>query len=467
MLLTITSLQPPATDLGYLLHKHPDRAQTFTLTFGRAHVLYPVAMHERCTAALLLDVDPVSLARRAQRGEGAGALSDSYVNDRPYVASSFLSVAISQVFGSALAGRCGERPELVDASLSLEADVAALPCRGGEGLVRRLFEPLGYALSVRDHPLDEAFPAWGRSPYLMVGLSAACRLRDLLAHLYVLLPVLDDEKHYWVGDDEVDKLLRHGERWLAAHPERELIVSRYLKHQRRLTRQALSRLLEEDQPDPDAEEAAHAREEQEVEARTGLHERRLAQVAMVLKEHGAERVLDLGCGEGRLLRVLMHDRAFKEIVGMDVSVRALESAARRLHLDRAPTGQQNRVRLLHGSLTYRDRRLSGFDAAAVIEVVEHLEPSRLAAFERALFEFAKPRVVVLTTPNAEYNVKFESLPAGRLRHADHRFEWTRADFEAWTARIGRRFGYTAQILPVGPEDPLVGAPTQMAVMIRG
>src|SRR5690349_1029846 len=188
MLLTITTTHRPATDLGYLLHKNPARAQSFALGFGQVHVFYPEATEERCTAALLLDVDPVGLVRK---DHGAGFTLDQYVNDRPYVASSFLSVAIAQVFGSALAGRSKERPELAEAPLPFEARLAVLPCRGGEAFLRRLFEPLGYAVAVTRHPLDERFQEWGEGPYYTVTLRADCRLRDLLTHLYVLIPVLD------------------------------------------------------------------------------------------------------------------------------------------------------------------------------------------------------------------------------------------------------------------------------------
>jgi 3' terminal RNA ribose 2'-O-methyltransferase Hen1 len=464
MLLTVTTTGTPgapATDLGFLLHKNPARVQSFELSFGRAHVFYPEASPERCTAALLLDVDPVGLVRRP--GEAALA---QYVSDRPYVASSFLSVAIGAVYGTALAGRSRERPELAERARPLEASLAVVPCRGGEALLQRLFEPLGYALEARRHPLDERFPAWGEGPYFTVGLRAAARLRDLLAHLYVLVPVLDDEKHYWVGEDEVEKLLRHGQGWLAAHPERDVITRRYLKRRRSLVEAALAR-LSDDAPEPDAAKEARDDEEAAVERPLGLHEQRIGAVVAALRASGARRVLDLGCGEGRLLQALLPERSFGEIVGLDVSHRALERAAERLRLDRQPTARRERVTLLHGALTYRDRRLAGYDAAAVVEVVEHLDPPRLAAFERVLFEHARPGTVVLTTPNREYNPKFATLPAGQLRHRDHRFEWTRPELQRWAEGVASRFGYAVRFLPIGPEDPVVGAPSQMAVFSRG
>jgi 3' terminal RNA ribose 2'-O-methyltransferase Hen1 len=465
MLLTLTTTHTPATDLGYLLAKHPARLQSFPVSFGEAHVFYPEANDERCTAALLLDVDPVALSR-GRKGTGGPPL-EPYVNDRPYVASSFLSVAIAQVFGTALAGRSKERPELIGTPIPLCAHLPCVSCRGGEGFLRALFEPLGYTVQASRHPLDARFPEWGPSPYFAVTLEATVRLRDLLGHLYVLVPVLDDQKHYWVGEDELDKLLRHGQGWLAAHPAREAIATRYLRHRRSLAREALARLTLEEQPDPDAVEAAGNAEEAAVEAPLRLNDQRLAAVVARLTESGAGRVLDLGCGEGSLLRALLKERQFTHIVGVDVSHRALEIASERLRLERLSDRERQRIALLHGSLTYRDRRLEGFDAAAVVEVIEHLDPPRLDTFARALFGHARPATVVLTTPNAEYNATWPSLPAGRFRHRDHRFEWTRAEFQAWAEAAAAQFGYTVAFYPVGPEDPALGPPTQMGVFNRG
>ncbi|HKR96540.1 MAG TPA: 3' terminal RNA ribose 2'-O-methyltransferase Hen1, partial [Candidatus Angelobacter sp.] len=196
MLLTITTHHQPATDLGYLLHKNPARLQSFELSFGHAHVFYPEATNERCTAALLLDVDPVGLVRNRRGPAGEGGSLDRYVNDRPYVASSFLSVAIAQVFASALGGRSKGRQELAETPIPLTAKISVLQCRGGEELIKKLFEPLGYQLLIQQHVLDEKFPEWGESSYYTVELSAQTRLQDLLTHLYVLIPVLDAEKHY-------------------------------------------------------------------------------------------------------------------------------------------------------------------------------------------------------------------------------------------------------------------------------
>ncbi len=466
MLLTISTTHQPATDLGFLLHKNPGRLQSFRLPFGRADVFYPEADADRCTAALLLDIDPVGLVRPKAGGANAGGWPEQYVNDRPYVASSHLSVAIATVFRSALAGNSRDRSELAESAIPLEARIPAVPSEEGAGLVRSLFEPLGYAVEIQGHPLDGRFPEWGDSPYFSVSLASECRLRDLLAHLYVLLPVLDDDKHYWVGDDEVDKLLRFGEGWLGSHPQRDLISRRYLKHQRGLVHQALAQLLDAGQSDPGAAAARQEQEEERLEAPLRLGEQRIQSVLTTLRELGATRVLDLGCGEGRLMGELLREPGIGAVTGLDVSHRALETAHRRLRLDTLPDRQRERITLLHGSLTYRDQRLSGYDAAVAMEVIEHIDAPRLDAFEEVVFGSARPGAVLITTPNAEYNTLFSGLPAGTFRHRDHRFEWTREQFQIWARLAAERRKYEVRFEDIGPEDPVHGAPTQMGVFTR-
>jgi 3' terminal RNA ribose 2'-O-methyltransferase Hen1 len=464
MLLTISTTHYPATDLGYLLHKNPSRLQTEALSFGKAYVFYPAASVEFCTAALLVEIDPVALVRgRGPSGEG-GQL-EQYVNDRPYAANSFLSVAMGRIFSTAMSGRSKDRPELAEVPIPLTAHLPVIAVRGGEELVRRLFEPLGYAVELKGSQLDDKFPEWGASPYVGLTIAGTVRLQDLLTHLYVLIPVLDNEKHYWVANDEIEKLLKRGEGWLGTHPEKDLIVSRYLKRQRSLTREALSRLLAEDTPSDEVDEIPSA--ELPVTERTpSLHDQRLQTVLSVIRDTGAKRVVDLGCGEGKLLKLLLSEKQFDTILGMDVSWRSLEIAKERLRLDELPERQRSRIELIQGSLTYRDQRLNGFEAAAIVEVIEHLDAPRLATFERIVFEFARPTHVVLTTPNAEYNTIFETLPAGEFRHGDHRFEWKRAEFEGWASGVAERFGYGVRFEPVGPVDMEKGAPTQMAVFTQ-
>ncbi|WP_067836628.1 3' terminal RNA ribose 2'-O-methyltransferase Hen1 [Nocardia lijiangensis] len=565
MLLTITCTRPegaawPATDLGFLLHKNPERVQAFEQSYGTAHVVYPEADPARCTAALVLEVDPIRLVRGRSRGTPDFSLGQ-YVNDRPYAASSLLSVAIGAVFRTALHGQCKTRPELALAALPLRIELPAVPCKGGSEAAERVFAPLGWTVSTTPLPLDPAFPEWGDSHYLRLALTGEMRLADALSHLYVLLPVLDGAKHYWMAADEVDKLIRAGGGWLAEHPERGWITRRYLARRQSLVRTALARLAEIDETDPDelgavedyvdAENAVgditsgpplgagasgagsadshadgpairtHAADSvgahddgtsvptgplaglasaaEDVEGRSpgdavslaapaadsmtpehsagpdideaagrapSLAVQRRAEVLAALGEVGAQRVLDLGCGEGALLRELLADRMFTEIVGVDVSMRALHIAKRKLRLDRMPERVARRLTLLQGALTYTDARLRGYDAAVLMEVIEHVDPPRLGALEHAVFGTAAPRSVVVTTPNSEYNAAYESLPAGKFRHDDHRFEWTRTEFAAWATGVAERNGYRVQLRPVGAEHPEFGAPTQLALFTK-
>ncbi|PTA42444.1 3' terminal RNA ribose 2'-O-methyltransferase Hen1 [Micromonospora sp. RP3T] len=476
MLLTLTTTHRPATDLGHLLVKHPDRVQSFDLPAGTAHVFYPEADEARCTAALLVEVDPLKLGGgrgRRQSTAPEGFTLGQYVNDRPYAASSLLSSALTKVFRSALRGESRDRPELAATDLPLTVRVPVLRCRGGAELAVRVFAPLGWTVTATPVPLDETYPDWGDSRYVDLTLSGTLRLADALNHLYVLLPVLDDAKHYWVAPDEVDKLLRAGSGWLADHPERGLITRRYLAHRRALAGAALARLAElrlaDEPPADDSVDPGTAGDAPAGDAdprRASLAVRRREAVLAALRDSGASRVLDLGCGGGALLTALAADRRFTEVVGVDVADRSLAMAARRLRLDRLPERQRDRIHLRQSALTYRDDRLRGYDAAVLMEVVEHLDPPRLPALEDAVFGHARPGTVVVTTPNVEYNVRYEGLGPGRFRHADHRFEWTRAEFAAWVTRVAAAHGYTATIGGVGDDDPEVGTPTQLAIFTR-
>jgi 3' terminal RNA ribose 2'-O-methyltransferase Hen1 len=473
VLLTLSTDHRPASDLGFLFHKHPDRVQAFELPFGTAHVFYPLCSDNQATITLMLDVDPVRLVRGS--GEGEGGWLEQYVNDRPYSANSLLSVALVRVFRQAMAGISKERPDLAQMVFDWQIHLPVVPVRPGEAFLRSLFEPLGYSLRVERLMLDPTYPEWGESYFYNLDLSVTAKLSDVLTQLYVLIPVLDNDKHYFVSEDEVEKLLRFGEGWLEQHPERENIIGRALKRRHSLIDAARSRLdaLLDEPVLADSEAIANIEQEKEAvertardpEQRSSLHEQRLERVLALLKQHKVKSVADLGCGEGRFLKKLLADSQFSRIVGLDVSVQALLIANKKLKLERQEHVTK-RIELIHGALTYRDQRLMGFDAAVLIEVIEHLDEARLKALERVVFEFARPQLLIVTTPNREYNALFPDLEPTKLRHRDHRFEWTRAEFVAWANSAAERFGYSVQFEAVGLADPIHGAPSQLAVFER-
>ena len=460
MLLTISTTHHPATDLGFLLMKHPDNVHSVELSFGRATLFYPEASEARCTAAITLDVDAVELVR------GKGSIEDQYVNDRPYAASSLLSVSLGRLLNTAMGGRSKHRQELAEQAIPLEAAITPLPARGGADLLARMFEPLGYTVEVQSIPLDPAHPEWGDSPYVSLKLVGEVRLAALLTHLFVLIPVLDNNKHYYVGDAEVEKLLRKGEGWLEAHPERELIVRRYLRGLGELVRKANFQLDERVEAEDSEEHARRDATEEAIEKPIRLNDQRMERVVGLIRELGAASVVDLGCGEGRLLRELLKVPALGRIAGVEVAPRVLAGASDRLKLDHMPDIKRQRIELLQGSLVYRDDRLKGFDVAAVVEVIEHMEAERLPAFEAAVFGHARPGAVIVTTPNREYNALFEGMKPGAMRHPDHRFEWTRAEFRHWAESVALAHGYAVRFDGIGSEDPAHGHPTQVAVFTR-
>lgn len=455
MQLEITLTRSPgatwtARDLGFLLHKHPDHLHTREVAAGTASIFFPERGDERTRAILHLDVDPVGLVRG--KNEQSEGLLGQYVNDRPNAASSFLSVAIGRCFGQSLAGKSKNSQDLAGQALPFAARI--LPLSMPEGLAEKLFAPLGYSVAIED--------VSGHSGLKIAGTK---RLSELLNHLYVLVPVLDGHKHYFVGEDEVENLLAKGEGWLASHPEKELIARRALKHRKSLAQLALQRLAE-DTPEPEEEESSPGRTEETLEQPIRLHDLRLDAVAQLLAESGAASVLDLGCGEGKLIRRLLKDRRVQKILGIDSVMASLQRCSERLRLDTAGQHVTDRVSLAQGSLTYADRRWAGFDAATLVEVIEHIDPDRLPAVERSLFGAAKPGMVVITTPNREYNALFEKLASGKFRHADHRFEWTRVELAAWAERVASAYGYGIEIKPLGPEHESLGAPSQLAIFRR-
>jgi len=297
------------------------------------------------------------------------------------------------------------------------------------------------------------------SKYFTLQLKHTITIQDLLNHLYVLIPVLDNDKHYFVSEDEIQKLLDKGKSWLSTHPEKEQITKRYLVNLGSLTKKALLKLNENEDFEIENREVSI----EEKKRKETLHQKRLKLVLEQAEKTGAETILDLGCGEGKLLKMLLKKKQFKKIIGMDVSYQELTRAKERLYWDEMSPKQKERITLFQGALTYRDKRLEGYEIATVVEVIEHMDLNRLQAFERVLFEFAKPKYIILTTPNAEYNALFENMEESQMRHNDHRFEWTRGEFEKWANIVAEKYNYKAKFLPIGEVDKKYGAPSQMVI----
>jgi len=439
---------PPATDLGFLLHKHPDRVQRFATTQGEATVFYPVAEADRCRVVLHVD------GRGARVDTHADV--DRYVNTIPYAASTRLVVAIGKVFGDAIAGRCTSRAELVDHAWNVTVLIPSVPARG-ELRPADVFGPLGWSVTARAEPLMPA--DWGDSDFATLTLSGRFTVRDSLRHIAVALPALAGDKHYFVDDDEVDKLLRLGDGWLADHPRRDAIVRGYLKNLGGLTTEALTRLGSDrvDQESADDETRAVETRRRSPDTRQTLADERVGWVAEIIRGTQARSVLDVGCGEGRLLDALSADSVATRLAGVDVSTDELHSAARRLERRRG-------IELWQSSLLYTDERCRGFDVVVLMEVIEHIDPGRLPVAVDSVFDTMQPGAVIVTTPNAEYNPVYGL--DNSFRHPDHRFEFTRDEFETWCGRVAADYSYEVALSGIGQFVDGVGTPTQSAVFRR-
>lgn len=464
-MLFISTTHNPASDLGYLLRKNPANLYEGKTAFGTLKVFYPEVSEEKTTAVLVVEIDPIALVRRKEDQGSA----EQYVNDRPYTANSYVSVGIAEAFGSAMGGGSKERPELAETAIPLTLRIPVVRAKKGEDLIRRFFEPLGYSVEITALPLDEKFPEWGQSSYFDVTLTGTQRLCDALRHVYVLLPVLDEKKHYYMDKQEVEKIISKGKGWLADHPEKALILRTSLGRKPSLMREAFEQLsnAEPDLKAPDEEsvdpaEATNQPVERAPKKQT-LHRQRHDRVTELVRELKPKSVIDLGCGEGKFIRSIIPIQGIEKIVGLELSYYTLERAIKTLQLEDGGGRYGHRVELIHGSLLYRDKRTEGFDVATVIEVIEHMEAHRLPAFAKVVFGFAKPKTVIVTTPNREYNAVYNDI---EFRHDDHRFEWTREEFQNWVNGVCDQFGYEAEIEGIGDEHPEYGCPSQMAVFKR-
>ena len=455
MLLTVTTSSPPATELGWLLHKHPDKVQRFDVKGGQAHVLYPEVSEARCTCALIVDIDPVTLVRGKPGSAGAGVVRD-YVNDRPYTANSITAAAMCEVFRSALNGRCEGRERVATTPLALEATLASVRLGAGAERIGRLWGALGWEVEVT--PVDGTGEDAKFAQLTLRGERHT--LGALLRQLAVLVPAMDGRKHHYVSANDIEVLVRRGAEWLGEHPDREWIAKRFLNRQQTLAEAALERLApEEGEDDPETGETrmrANA-------LRVPLQKARIETVRTRLIERGARRIVDVGCGEGALVRALMSEPAVEEVIGVDASTTALERAEHRMR--RAPEAQRAKVKLVHGPGGAVDPRWRACDAVALVETIEHIDPECWPSVERCVFEVAQPATVIVTTPNREYNPLYGIAP-GTRRHRDHRFEWTREEMRAWCEATAERYGYTVEIEGIGAVDPEHGAPTLMGVFTR-
>ncbi|MCB9396207.1 MAG: 3' terminal RNA ribose 2'-O-methyltransferase Hen1 [Acidobacteria bacterium] len=458
MLLQIAVQGVEANQIGYLLHKNPANLHHRRLSFGEGWVFFDTNEKNRVSFNLYVEVDPIRLSRQLDQSPSFDL--KPYVNDRPYVANSYLSVALNVFFRSAIAELDSDSKPHAKTEHTVTVHLPVVSMRGDASIFQRVFEPLGYGIQLQKLPFADPYLDPDRSPLYALTLSVQAPIGLVLRHLYVLIPVLDKDKHYFVGSDEIEKLLRAGQGWLENHPAKELITQRYLLFSG-LSKQALSRIEKKEEALPDQDDS-----EPFVEKKIHLNELRIQRVVEMLLAQKASQVLDMGCGSGTLLQHLLSERSITKLTGVDASINVLQIAERKLKLDRLSTRMRQKIQLIQSGLTYRDARLLGHDAIALIEVIEHLDSWRLKDLTQVIFDYLKPRLLIVTTPNREYNALFENMPADSLRHSDHRFEWTRSEFTEWCQEQCKEWEYQVEFSGIGPEHEQYGCPTQMGVFTK-
>lgn len=466
MILIISAVGKDCQKLSYLLQKSPFVVGEFDVGASfKTYVFFPEYSEERTTCAVMFDMNSIELVKslKAHDRHATYSLFD-YINDRPYVSSSFTCSIISDVFRSALNGKCREYPDLPNQEFDLSARFY-VSMKTKDDLIKELFEPLGYELSYSTErpPVDSMYEQFGESPYYDVTISRRETVKDLLSHLYILIPILDKMRHYGPSSDEVKKIMKIGDSWLKDHPSKKKIVGRYFGKKKELATSVLDRLEDQIKDEQRIDENS----DDEKETRTPLAGQRRKAIIRTLREHNVKTVLDLGCSTGKLSFELIDTPGIVKVTGADISARAIEKAVleKRIH-KKMTEDQKSRLDFVIASAIYRDLRFSAFDAIVLQEVIEHFDSWKLRVAEDVVFKYSGPRVVVVTTPNIEYNVLFENLENGKLRHRDHKFEFTRGQFKEWANRICKQFGYTVSFEDIGEFVENIGTQTQMAVFVR-
>ena len=441
MLLTLACSGKDAPDLSWLLHKRPNRLQAFDLPYGKAFVFFPEYTETRSVVSLLLEINQEALNDLCKNKEG----EFQFVNPRQFLSSSLLSGAIGKVFSSAIKGICADKPELVNKEYDLELELTNFSCRLKPEYVARIFKPLGYAIAFDNISSD--FPR----EKLIVGnlrLKGKTNLKDLLSQLYILIPVFDRYLHFWIDEPQLQRFIRLTAGWLESHPEKRFILTEYFWP----AADFKSRVLERFNAIPglSSNEKAQPLKIQRHEA-----------IEATLAIHGAKTIIDLGCGEGSLIFYLLEQKKYAKIAGTDISAKNIESAKKRI------AGRPSRAcredDLFVSSLTYPDKRLRGYDAAVLSEVIEHFEINRMNTVMKNILGAAKPQIFIMTTPNRAYNNQFSGLADGAMRHPDHRYEFTEEEFTNFCRKNASAFGYEVELEPIGEISPEFGAPTLMGV----
>lgn len=445
MQLTIRATGENVKAISHLLSKNPNNLYERNHKGHLVRLFYSEFTEERVEVTIFVTPDPIELM---QKGSNTYDITH-YINDREFAVSSIFTSFIRSALGTALNGQPKEEYiKWVDYRFPFTFEFGPVASTLSDQHIKDLFEPIGYEVAITRPEIHYAIDLKDKSSARFLALSGSQTLQDALRHLFVLIPVIDNYKHYFIDEKEIEKLERYGEGWLEGHPLRDMIYRQALRFKE------IYSLVEGSNPDAAADQPAK---------KVRLNDLRYEKIVETAQSLDPKTIVDFGSGEGKLSVRLAFMDGVKEILAVEPSEAENLKAKRRFDKAKEVPGFVE-PKTLWGSLFYYDERLKGKDLIVLCEVIEHIDEQRLPkAMDLILHQYA-PKSFIITTPNREYNDVYDM--EDHFRHDDHRFEWTREEFQTWCKERNHQHLYELEFFGIGEEHPSQGFPTQMCVFKR-
>ncbi|MCK1992095.1 3' terminal RNA ribose 2'-O-methyltransferase Hen1 [Peribacillus muralis] len=445
MQLTINASGNNVKAISYLLSKNPNNLYERKHKGHVVRLFYSTFTETEMEATIFVTPDPIELVKNTANSYDI----THYINDREFAVSSIFCSLIRSALGTALNGQPKEEhAEWVNHPFSFQFDFGPVVSTLSDNQLRELFEPIGYEVSITRPDIQYSFDMKDRSSTRTVSLKGLKTLQEGLRHLFVLIPVIDNYKHYYIDEKEIDKLERYGEGWLDDHPMRDFIYRQSLRFKE------VYSIVENKKPEMKKDDK---------ESKVRLNDLRYEKIFDTVSQMHPSSVVDFGSGEGKLSVRLGFIEGVKEILAVEPSQSATLKALGRF--DKVKDKEKFVIpKPLWGSLFYYDEELKNKDVIILCEVIEHIDEHRLPKVMDTILQDYQPRALILTTPNREYNEVYDMEDA--LRHNDHRFEWTRAEFQQWCTARNHDDSYDLRFEGIGEEHVTQGCPTQMCVFER-
>jgi 3' terminal RNA ribose 2'-O-methyltransferase Hen1 len=445
MQLTIQASGDNVQAISYLLAKNPNNLYERNHKGHLVRLFYSKFTETELEVTIFVTPDPIEMVKNNSNSYDI----THYINDREFAVSSIFCSFIRSALGTALNGQPKEEHlKWVNHPFSFNFEFGPVVSSLSDEKLMNLFEPIGYEVTINRPEIEYSFPIKTKSSARYLSIKGMKTLQEGLRHLFVLIPVIDNYKHYFIDEKEIEKLERYGEGWLEQHPLRDLIYRQALRFKE------IYSLVENSSKD-----------EKKVEPvkKVRLNELRYEKIVNAVSQMKPRSVVDFGSGEGKLSVQLGFVEGITEILAVEPSESASLKALERFN--KVKNKEKFVIpELLWGSLFYYDERLKDKDVIILCEVIEHIDETRLPKAMDTLLHDYQPGALIITTPNREYNELYDMEE--HLRHNDHRFEWTRAEFRQWCTERNYSNDYELLFDGIGEEHPSHGFPTQMCIFKR-